>query len=446
MLSSGFRKALWAPSSAAAFLAMAITLGPPPKAHGALLCHAAFSVLQGGSCSTTSQGCLVDSDCADGESCVVSAFLVPGDPVLGRTRIRVDLGSGVITVSPPQVTINRFRFDLDCVAGSGSFPCIEQGDVVEYLGDATITTNCPGVTWTTAMEQGGNEIVFTPSTPIVMDQNVAPGDTTQGGCSVAFDLQAANPEPSPGRCSMTTSQLCGTCETCGANLNCPAGETCVGAQPNSDPTPLAVEQFVGCLQATQDCTCGPTLTAGSQQTNDLPLCPVCTGDTCGCDVTTGQCVTPEPGTSCPSTTTTSTTTTMSTSTTTGNRPPDCSGAVASPNELSPPNHQFVGVSINGVTDPDGDMATIAVTGITQDEPLKGEGTGNTCPDAAGIGTSTASLRAERSGAGDGRAYHVSFRADDGKGGQCSGSVAACVPRTGHTCVDEGALADSTSCP
>jgi len=441
MLSNGFRKALWAPSSAAAFLA--ITLGLPPKAHG-IVCGAHFQALQRGSCSTTtSQGCFVDSDCPGFEGCVVP-FLIPGDPVLGRTRIRVDLGSGSITTgTPPQVTINRLRFDLDCVQNSG-FPCTDQGDVVEYLGDATITTNCPGVTWTTTMEQGGNEIVFTPSTPIVMGQNVNPGDTTAGGCSLAFDVQVANPEPEPGSCSMTTSQLCGTCQTCG--VMCPAGETCVGAQPNSDPSPRIVEQVVGCNNATRDCTCSPILAAGSSATTDLPLCPICTGDTCGCDVTTGQCVTPEPGTSCPGATTTSTTTTTSTSTTTGNRPPNCSGAVASPNELSPPNHQFVGVSINGVTDPDGDAVTITVTGITQDEPLKGEGTGNTCPDAFGVGTSTANLRAERSGAGDGRAYHVSFRADDGKGGQCSGTVAACVPRSGDTCVDEGALADSTSCP
>ena len=95
----------------------------------------------------------------------------------------------------------------------------------------------------------------------------------------------------------------------------------------------------------------------------------------------------------------------------------------------------------GVTDPDGDPVTITIKGITQDEPL-----GATCPDALGVGTGTATLRAERTGSGDGRAYHVSFTASDGRGGQCSGMLTVCVPhdqRRGHGCVDEGPLVDST---
>ena len=397
----------------AAFLAIAVE--PPPSAQGAL-CHAAFDFQHLGFCSaTTRQSCLVDGDCPSGELCIAPNFLVPGDPILGRTRLRVDLGAGPIFVLPfpPQVTISRFRFDLDCVENSGGPPCTDQGDVVEYLGDATITSNCQAaggaVTWTTTTEQGGNEIVFTPSTPLVIDQNVAPGDTTRGGCSVAFDLQVVNPEPAPG-------------------------------QPNSDGSPQVVEQAFGCINGAGDCTCSPTLQAGSSQTDGLVLCPTCTGEACECDVSTGVCVPPEPGASCPSTTTTTTTTT-----TIPNRPPDCSGAVASPNELSPPNHQFVNVSVGGLTDPDGDPVTLTITGITQDEPVKGAGTGNTCPDAAGVGTAMASLRAERSGSGDGRVYHVAFRADDGKGGACSGSVAVCVP-VARACVDQGALVDSTSCP
>lgn len=126
--------------------------------------------------------------------------------------------------------------------------------------------------------------------------------------------------------------------------------------------------------------------------------------------------------------------------------PDCSAAVASPSQLWPPNHQFVDVAVNGVTDPDGDAVTITITGITQDEPINGLGDGNTCPDATGVGDAVASLRAERSGKGDGRVYHVSFTATDDLGGQCQGTVAVCVPHDqgqGHTCVDEGPLFDST---
>jgi len=135
------------------------------------------------------------------------------------------------------------------------------------------------------------------------------------------------------------------------------------------------------------------------------------------------------------------------------RPPDCSGAVAHPGVLWPPQHKFVNVSVAGVTAPDGDPVSITITAISQDEPLTGSGTGNTCPDASGIGTPTASLRAERSGLGDGRVYHVTFTADDGRGGQCTGTLPVCVqhdqlPGPGHSvCIDEGPLVNSTGpCP
>jgi hypothetical protein len=104
----------------------------------------------------------------------------------------------------------------------------------------------------------------------------------------------------------------------------------------------------------------------------------------------------------------------------------------------------VNVAVGGVTDPDGDRVATTITAITQDEPLGG-GQGSTCPDATAVETATASLRAERQGTGDGRVYHVSFAADDGRGGRCTGSVTVCVPRdqAGEPCVDQGPLVDST---
>ena len=128
---------------------------------------------------------------------------------------------------------------------------------------------------------------------------------------------------------------------------------------------------------------------------------------------------------------------------TTNHPPECG---ATPIELWPPNHKFVTVSIAGVTDPDGDSLTTNIVGISQDEPLSGHGDGNTCPDGKGVGTSSASVRAERSGTGDGRVYHVLFTASDGKGGQCTGSVRICVPhdqRPGHVCGEDALVIDST---
>ena len=129
-----------------------------------------------------------------------------------------------------------------------------------------------------------------------------------------------------------------------------------------------------------------------------------------------------------------------------NQPPECDAALPSTMELWPPNHKFVGVSIAGVTDPDGDPLTTRIIGITQDEPLRTRGDGNTCPDGKGVGTGSASVRAERSGNGDGRVYRVSFTASDGKGGQCSGSVRVCVPhdmRPGRACREDRLVVDST---
>jgi cysteine-rich repeat protein len=130
-----------------------------------------------------------------------------------------------------------------------------------------------------------------------------------------------------------------------------------------------------------------------------------------------------------------------------NRPPVCDGATPSVALLWPPNHKFVEVGIDGVTDPDGDPVAVVVTAISQDEPLDDPGSGNTCPDAAGVGTGRARLRAERSGGGDGRVYHVSFRADDGRGGECTGTVEVCVrhdQRPGGTCGDQGPRFTSTA--
>jgi hypothetical protein len=121
------------------------------------------------------------------------------------------------------------------------------------------------------------------------------------------------------------------------------------------------------------------------------------------------------------------------------RPPDCSRAIASPATLWPPNGRLVPISILGVTDPEGGPLTLAVTGVTQDEPTGG------APDASGMGSATAFVRAERAGGGDGRVYHVQFTATDAAGLSCTGSVSVCVPHDAahRTCGDGGALYGST---
>jgi streptogramin lyase len=132
-----------------------------------------------------------------------------------------------------------------------------------------------------------------------------------------------------------------------------------------------------------------------------------------------------------------------------NTDPVCTAATPSSAVLWPPNHQMVPISVEGLTDADGDPLTTKITGIRQDEVVNGPGDGKTGPDGAGIGTATAQLRAERAGTpkapGDGRVYHVGFSVTDGQGGTCTGTVTVSVPhdRRGAAAVDGGALYDST---
>jgi hypothetical protein len=115
--------------------------------------------------------------------------------------------------------------------------------------------------------------------------------------------------------------------------------------------------------------------------------------------------------------------------------------------LWPPNHKFVKVKVHGVTDPDDDPITINIDSIFQDEPVNGTGDGNTSPDGKGVGSSAASVRAERQGSGNGRVYHIAFTANDGNGGTCSGEILVGVPKSQGKKggpVDDGALYDSTA--
>ncbi|MFQ5598069.1 MAG: hypothetical protein ACE5GK_08465 [Nitrospiria bacterium] len=129
-----------------------------------------------------------------------------------------------------------------------------------------------------------------------------------------------------------------------------------------------------------------------------------------------------------------------------NTPPDCSGAASSTARLWPPNHKLVTIDIQGVLDPEDDPINIRIASITQDEPVNGVGDGNTAPDGFGIGASSAQVRAERSGKGNGRVYVIGFHAEDGRRGACIGQVTVGVPHDqgkGSVPVDDGQIFDST---
>jgi len=129
-----------------------------------------------------------------------------------------------------------------------------------------------------------------------------------------------------------------------------------------------------------------------------------------------------------------------------NRPPNCSLASPDTDILWPPDHNFVPIEILGITDPEGDEINLSITSIFQDEPVNDSGDGNMTPDGRGVGSNVAEIRAERSGVGNGRFYHISFLAEDGHGGVCSEQIKVSVPKNmgkKGAPVDDGLLFDST---
>lgn len=126
-----------------------------------------------------------------------------------------------------------------------------------------------------------------------------------------------------------------------------------------------------------------------------------------------------------------------------NTPPNVAHAQPSVTTLWPPNHSMVKVSILGIIDPENN-ATLQITGVTQDEPTNGNGDGDTDVDAVINNDGTVLLRAERSGNGNGRVYHVHFIASDFEG-SASGVVNVNVPHNKNaTVIDGGELYDSTN--
>ena len=84
--------------------------------------------------------------------------------------------------------------------------------------------------------------------------------------------------------------------------------------------------------------------------------------------------------------------------------------------------------MSGGSDPDGDEVSLAITAVSQDEPVRSPGD-NTTPDAvAGSDLDQVRLRAERSPKGDGSVYRLTVLGSDGRGGTCEGQATVQVRR------------------
>jgi hypothetical protein len=236
-------------------------------------------------------------------------FAQPGDIY----RVGLEIGTGSIN-GGTQMQINRVRFQLDCNSGSAlGTPCTDDGALIEYQGDGTITTTCPSTVFSTGhpVSTNPNEVLFTPNAPILIPAN------TPSFCRVEFDIKVL---------SIT----------------------------DPDPTPAKIEEVAGYLASTLDAVCDNNLQSASSQSGSIDLCPMCTDTECStstCNPDTGMCELTPKGSStpcgdtdgdscttagcdglgncnqshmiCVTTTTTSSTTTTSTSSTTSTTTPNC---------------------------------------------------------------------------------------------------------------------------
>ncbi|MGH9456864.1 MAG: Ig-like domain repeat protein, partial [Thermoanaerobaculia bacterium] len=97
--------------------------------------------------------------------------------------------------------------------------------------------------------------------------------------------------------------------------------------------------------------------------------------------------------------------------------------------LWPANHKMHEVRFDVVLTDDFDAApTARIIGVTVNEPGDGIGDGNASPDWEITGPLTVELRAERSGKGSGREYHVTIAASDASGNDATHTVVIRAPR------------------
>ncbi|MHC4934489.1 MAG: SdrD B-like domain-containing protein [Planctomycetota bacterium] len=179
---------------------------------------------------------------------------------------------GTVTTDPATLTVNEFRFWLDC-QNLGQVNCTDEGEVIRWVGNSTISTagdcldvNDNPVGWSTANADGStlpNVVVFTPTNPVVFDANT-PADPAINptACQIFFDLA-------------------------------------VNQVPGNDASPQVVQQAAGYSQTLEEGFCGDlsdNVPAAGQAAATIGICPdcgfcgICNGDTGGCDDnSTTQC-------------------------------------------------------------------------------------------------------------------------------------------------------------
>jgi hypothetical protein len=107
-------------------------------------------------------------------------------------------------------------------------------------------------------------------------------------------------------------------------------------------------------------------------------------------------------------------------------PPVVSAATVDKPSLWPPNHRMEDITVSyTATDNCGVNCTLSVT---SNEPINGQGDGDTSPDWVIVDAHHVLLRAERSGKGNGRVYTISVTCKDGSNNTVVKTVTVRVPK------------------
>lgn len=109
-------------------------------------------------------------------------------------------------------------------------------------------------------------------------------------------------------------------------------------------------------------------------------------------------------------------------------PPIIENVNANPDLLWSPNHKMVEVVVIADVSDNCDTETVCqITSVSSNEPVNGLGDGDTEPDWVITGDLIVDLRAERSGAGDGRVYTITVECTDESGNTSTSDVTVTVP-------------------
>src|SRR5205807_242750 len=100
------------------------------------------------------------------------------------------------------------------------------------------------------------------------------------------------------------------------------------------------------------------------------------------------------------------------------------------NQLWPPNHKMVDVTVNyGASDQCTPGAVTCTLSVSSNEPVNGTGDGDTAPDWEIVDAHRVRLRAERAGTGNGRVYTIYITCTNSAGNSSTKAVAVSVPKS-----------------